>query len=230
MTRLLLVRHGETEWNATRKIQGHTDIALSELGERQCARLRDRLAAGELSYGLPMAAPLAVRHAIGAAPATGLQIDAVVASDLRRAWHTAEILATPWGLAVERTGALREMNWGDFQGYTSAYLRDQWPEAFASWVRDQMNERPPGGESLREVAGRARAGVQAILEAHPESTVLVVAHAGPLRAGLCHLLKLPATAHWQFRLDNASLTVVDTYPEGAIVSLLNDTSHLRGMK
>src|SRR5581483_1161468 len=126
-------------------------------------RLRDRLAAGELGYGLPMAAPLAV-HAVAGGPPAGLEIDAIIASDLRRAWHTAEILAAPWRRPVERTPALREMNWGAFQGYTTAYVRGQWPAAYAAWVADQMSQRPPGGESLREVAARARAGFQEILE------------------------------------------------------------------
>jgi alpha-ribazole phosphatase/probable phosphoglycerate mutase len=232
LARLLLVRHAETEWNATRTIQGQRDVALSALGQRQSERLRDRLANGELGYGVPMLAPLARRHATGAAdapPPTAFRIDRVYASDLKRSVDTAAILAAPWGREVETSAALREMHWGRFQGYTTAHVMEQWPEAYNAWVADQMDTRPPEGETLREVAARARVFFQGVIEAHAEETVLVVAHGGSLRTGLCFLMRLPASAHWQFRLDNTSLTVVDTYPEGSILSLLNDTSHLRGL-
>jgi probable phosphoglycerate mutase len=158
-----------------------------------------------------------------------LQIDRVVASDLRRAFETAEILARPWGLPVEPVAALRERHWGAFQGYTTAEVQARWPEAYQAWIADPLDGRPPGGESRREVGARVRPFIQQLAELPGETTVLVVGHAGSLSIGLCHLFKMPVLDNWQFRLDNTALTVVETFPEGVILTLFNDTSHLKGL-
>lgn len=201
MARLLLVRHGETTWNADLRYQGQQDIPLSERGWQQVEALARRL--------------------------RGVTIDAAYASDLRRAADTAEIICRGRDLAVVRLPALREACYGAWEGLTYAQVVARWPEIVRQRRVDPAGARPPGGETLGEVQARALAALGEIERAHPpKATLLIAAHGGVLRALLCAFLRLDLRAAWQLRLDNCGLTIVETYPEGAIVMAMNDLCHL----
>ena len=200
MTRLLLVRHGETTWNAQHRYQGQIDVALSSVGEGQAAALAQRLAE--------------------------VPIHAVYASDLLRARKTAEIIARPHALPVHLDSRFREMNFGVWEGLVHDEIRRRHPAALAAWQKDPANVAPPGGETGTHVAARVQAALVQITDIHQDQTVLLVAHGGSLRVLLCLALGLDARNYWQFRLDNASLSELYFYKEGAILTLLNDTHHL----
>lgn len=210
-TRLLLVRHGQTEWNATGRFQGQSDEPLNETGMRQAQEVGKRLAAW---------------LARGEEP----PIRAIYASDRQRAWRTAEIIRECLGggteIPISGEPRLREMCFGEWEGLTYAEIQQQQRELLDRWRENVERSGPPGGETLVEVASRVEAAYAAILGAHPEGTVLIVAHGGSLQIMIAQKLGLPLGRYWQLHLANGSLSELAIYPEGAILNLLNSREHL----
>jgi alpha-ribazole phosphatase len=201
MSRLLLVRHGETERNSAERYWGQSDIKLSTLGFRQAERLRDRLAIE--------------------------RIDAVYSSDLQRAWATAKTIASRHQLDVTPCAELREINFGKIEGLNFEEISQLFPEFAAKWkARRSTNIEFPGGESLDQLHRRVSNFVVRLQKHKAGETVLVVAHAGVLRSLICQLMGLELQHIYRIRLDLASLSILETYPTGAILTLLNDVSHL----
>ncbi|MGZ4257759.1 MAG: histidine phosphatase family protein [Gaiellaceae bacterium] len=172
MTRILLVRHGETDWNLTRRLQGHSDRPLNETGREQARGLAAELAEEDL--------------------------DAVYSSDLSRAEGTARIVAGARGLDVTVLPELRERHFGSWEGLTDEEIHERFPGELADGVLGD-------GESRDELDRRILRALSRIADEHPEATVLVVSHGGPLRAVLrhcgiegvdripnCHVLRLEA--------------------------------------
>ena len=200
MSRLLLVRHGETELNSAERYWGHSDVKLSPLGLRQAERLRDRLAIE--------------------------RIDAVYSSDLQRALATAKIIASRHQLDVITCAELREINFGKLEGLNFEEISQLFPDFAAKWrVQRSTNIEFPGGESLDQLNKRVRNFVGRLKKRKADETVLVVAHAGVLRSLICQLMGLELQHIYHIRLDLASLSILETYPTGAILTLLNDVSH-----
>jgi alpha-ribazole phosphatase len=203
MPHLILVRHGETAWNAQRRYQGIADIPLSELGQAQAAALAECL--------------------------TGERIDMIHASDLQRACHTAETIATRHGLPVCTDPRLREIAFGRWEGLTYAEIEARYPTELGRWVMDPASCPPPGGEALDRLQVRVASWLGELAQGHSHQAVLVVAHGGSLQMLLCLALGLSPAARWRFRVDPASISALDLYAEGAILSLLNDRHHLEGV-
>lgn len=198
MTRLLLVRHGETGWNLDRRYQGQRDIALNATGLKQAERLRERLADED--------------------------IVAAYSSDLQRAMHTAMTIVSHRCLEVVPCRELRELDFGGFEGLTFEEIEQRFPVEMKTWLDRCIDTPPPGGESLTQLAVRVKSLSNWIVAQHPEGTVLVTAHSGPLRALLCILMDIDLGYWWRFRVGTGSLSIVETYPQGAVLALLNDTS------
>jgi len=155
------------------------------------------------------------------------KIDAVYSSDLKRAVATAEVICSGYQVDIVACPELREMNYGDAEGLTFQEINSRYPEMAKSIINFNLQLEFPGGESFEGFIERTIKFLDRLKKHEPSETILVVAHSGPLRVLVCALLGIDQN-HWgQFRLDNASLSIVDTYPRGAIISLLNDTSHLR---
>lgn len=200
MSRLLLVRHGNTKGNSAERFWGHTDVALSADGVCQAKRLRDRLAAQK--------------------------IDAVYTSDLCRASRTAEIIASHHRLEVISCAELHEINFGQIEGLTFQEISQLHPELARTWPTRSLTFKFPGGESIADLDSRVSKFLDRLEKHTTEETVLVVAHSGVLRLLICHLLGIE-TWHWrQIRTDLASLSILETYPRAAILTRLNDISHL----
>lgn len=199
MSKLLLVRHGETAFNSAHRFQGHTNVELSATGIAQAEKLRDRLAKEK--------------------------IDLAYASDLKRAVKTAELITSRHKINAISTPELREINYGEMEGLTFDEINRLHPEVANECIDWSCELKFPGGEGFQEFSKRIQGFSERLNKHAPEQTVLVVAHGGPLRLLLCYLLELELW-HWrQFQLDVASLSIVMTYPDVAIVNLLNDTSH-----
>jgi probable phosphoglycerate mutase len=159
MLEILLIRHGETDWNAERRLQGHLDIELNSEGVRQATLL--------------------------AAALSCEQVDAIYASDLRRARQTAQALATDRNLTVQIEPDLRERCYGAFEGLRYVEIAERFPEAYEAMLARELDTRYPSGiniaETLREFSGRAIAALMHLLKKHHEhKKIAVVTHGGVL--------------------------------------------------
>jgi len=204
MVKLILVRHGRTEWNAEGRFQGQSDVPLNAAGRRQAAALSRRLSREPVT--------------------------AVYASDLQRAHETALCIAAAHGLGVYSEPRLREMSFGAWEGLTFDEIERRDPPGLAAWQADPLNVAPPGGETLAQLAARVEAALNEIVQTHRDETALLAAHGGSLQALLCLAFGMSLQRYWQFRLDLAAVSELYVYPEGAILTLLNDTAHLRDLK
>ncbi len=200
MSKLLLVRHGSTESGSVLRYWGQSDVKLSAVGLKQAERLSDRLATE--------------------------RIDAIYTSYLRRAWATTEIITARHQIDIVNCTELNEVNFGKIEGLTFDEVSRLYPEVAKLWVSQSLCLEFPDGENFDRFNSRVSKFLSRLDKHATEETVLIVAHAGPLRLLVCHLLGLELR-HWrQFRLDLASLSIVETYSQGAILNLLNDVSHL----
>lgn len=200
MSKLLLVRHGNTKLNSAGRYWGQTDVELSADGTRQAERLRNRLATQK--------------------------IDIAYTSDLQRASVTAKIIATNHQVDIVTCPELREINFGKIEGLTFKEVSQLYPEVAEAWSKWSLTLKYPDGESIVELNNRVSKFLERLEKHAPEETVLIVAHSAPLRLLICHLLGAEIQ-HWrQIHLNLASLSILDTYPQGAILNLLNDVSHL----
>ncbi len=206
MSRLILVRHGETVFIRASRYSGQQETALTPLGAAQHERVRARLVLEPISR--------------------------VVSSDLRRCYALATVIAADHGQHAEPEVALREMDFGAWEGRTYAEAMATDRAAMVAFNRDPVGVAPPGGESLQEVSSRATACLDRLLHAHKgqqRGALVVVGHGGTLRALLCGLLAVPLARYWTLGIKPGSLTVLETYPRGPMVEVLNDTCHLEGL-
>ena len=199
----LIVRHGETEWNADGRIQGHTDVGLSDKGSQQ-----SQLVAGRLAE---------------------YSIDIAYSSDLQRSAETAREILGQRTVPLQTTPQLREYHKGVFEGLTVEETRQHYPELYAASLVKDLDFAPPGGESTRQTSARIASFVADVRRCHVDDTVLIVGHGGALRAVFVALMELPLEANWRFFLANCGLSVVDIYPDNAVLRLYNDTSHLESL-
>jgi broad specificity phosphatase PhoE len=201
MPRLLLVRHGITEFNSSRRLCGYSDIELSTEGREQIKRLSRRL--------------------------ENERIDAAYSSDLKRASGSAKLLSRGRELEITACPELREINHGMCEGLTFDELSSRYPDIVEMYFNSSMELKFPGGEGLEAFAARVGKFLDRMDKHSPSDTVLVVSHSGPLRILTCSVLGLDPSHWWQISIDNASLSMMETAQQGMVISLLNDTSHLR---
>lgn len=200
-TRLMLLRHGQTELSVERRYSGRGNPQLTELGRSQ--------------------AEAAARY-LGARGG----IDAVVCSPLGRAHETASAAAKELGLDVVVDDDLIETDFGTWEGLTFSEAAQQDPELHGKWLRD-TGVTPPGGESFDTVAERVRRARNRMVEEYAGATVLVVSHVTPIKTMLRLALDGNAGILYRMHLDLASLSIAEFYPDGlASVRLVNQTSYL----
>jgi broad specificity phosphatase PhoE/ribonuclease HI len=200
-TRMLLLRHGQTELSVERRYSGRGNPPLTELGQRQ--------------------ASAAAAH-IGGIDG----ISAVYTSPLQRAYDTAAAAAKVLGLDVTVDDDLIETDFGGWEGLTFSEASTSDPELHGRWLRDTSVD-PPGGESFDTVARRIRQARNRILTEHAGETVLVVSHVTPIKTMLRMALDAGPGILYRLHLDLASLSIAEFYPDGgASVRLVNQTSHL----
>jgi broad specificity phosphatase PhoE len=199
-TTILLVRHGQTDWNAQQRWQGHLDIPLNETGKKQAAALARRL--------------------------ESWPIQAVYASDLQRAAMTAVSIATPLALQPIFDPQWRERDVGDFAGLTKEEIRHRYPDIWENMKHGLL--APPNGEDWRALRRRAAAAFEQVVSGHNGEMVVVVSHGGLLSNVVAHVLEIPENRHGRFRLSgNTGLSIIEiTETHGPRLTLLNDTSHL----
>ena len=204
MGRLLLVRHGETAWNAEGRLQGSEDISLSEEGRRQARLIGDRLA--------------------------NTSIDVAYSSDQSRAHDTAQHILEGRDVALNPIPELRERSHGVFEGLTPSERKDRYPEMFADSLIKNLDFAPSGGETFRGTNRRMAGWAHGFLQDHLKETVLVVGHGGSLRGAIIAWMGFSDEATWRFVLANCGLSIIDTYADNAVLRLFNDVSHLGGLE
>lgn len=205
-TRLLLLRHGQTEYAVQRRYCGHRDLPLTELGERQAAAAAERLATS------------------GLVPQAG--VAAVISSPALRARQTAKPVADALSVPLVVEDGLRETDFGAWEGLTFAEARKRDPDLHARWLTD-TSAIPPEGESMDAVHRRVRRVRDQLITEYGDATLIVVTHVTPIKALLRMALDAGPSLLHRLHLDLASLSIAEYYPDGpASVTLVNDTSHL----
>ncbi len=201
MTKIIFVRHGQTEWNVLGRYQGQTDVALSPLGIEQAEKLAAHFPVDK--------------------------IEAVYSSDLARAMKTASCVADRFGLTVEPRPELRELNFGDWEGLTYDEIVAKWPDALENFFQHPDVLEIPHGESFPKLRERALACVEEIVSRHPDQTVAVFAHGAILRTILTAALHMDLQYVWTIRQFNTAVNIVTYTEHGTTVELINGTGHLK---
>ncbi len=203
ITRLYLIRHGETLANREYRYIGTRDDPLSALGHTQALQLAEAL--------------------------SGLPIAAVYSSPLERTYQTALPIAARHNLEVQKVDDLRECNFGIWEGLSSTEVLEGNPEdrqRFQEWQHNP-SIAPPGGESFEALQRRVVSAVEHLAQAHPDQAIVLVSHVGPIKVLLSAALEAPLTSAFRIFLDPATISVVDwrdaTY---ATVRLVNSHAHL----
>lgn len=199
-TRLCLVRHGETEWNAERRIQGQIDIGLNDIGRRQAE------AAGRWLQGAG--------------------IGALYSSDLKRAWATAEAIGLALGLAPVATPDLRERGYGAFEGLTYAEAQAQFPDGYAAFEGRNADYDFAGGESLRAMFARVTERLKAIAASHPGQRVAVIVHGGVLDIVNRFVRGNPLEMPRDFLIPNAGINWIAALDGKFALESWGETAHL----
>lgn len=201
MRRLYLLRHGETEWNIKKITQGVTDIKLTDNGIIQAKKAANRLLSEEIDY--------------------------IYASDLSRAYETAKIIGDLLKIDVETDRGLREMNFGGWQGLTVEDLVSKYPNEHVVWRSQPHKWSIEGAETLLKVQERTLATVNHLRKKHSSKNVLVVSHGAAIKALLLGILDLDLSNYHKLTSGNTGLSIIEFKIDYPIISLLNDTCHLR---
>lgn len=200
MMRLILVRHGQTEWNAGGRYQGQSNVALSDTGRKQARFLAERFP---------------VR-----------QLDAIYTSDLDRAKETAECVGKRLGLTVCPEKAFRELSFGDWEGLTYQEISSRWPEEAEKLFTAPDELVIPHGETFRDLQKRALDKIYSLYEQHIDQTVAVFAHGAINKTILAGLMHIPLHYLWSLRQDNTAVNILRLDDGYVMVELINSTSHL----
>jgi len=203
MTRIVLVRHGQTEWNQVERFRGQADVPLDETGLAQAEVTAHRVAA----EWYPVA---------------------IYSSPLSRAVRTAEAIARYFDLPVQIHHGLTDINYGQWQGLTPDEAKERWPKIVDAWYRTPTTVHIPGGETLSHLRVRVMEAIRELAARHQGTTIIVVGHTVVNRAILLGLLGLSNHYFWRLRQDTCAINVLDVDDEDFTLVSMNDTCHLRG--
>ncbi|MFH1753456.1 MAG: histidine phosphatase family protein [Candidatus Omnitrophota bacterium] len=199
MTKLILIRHGETTYNKENRYCGISDPELNNTGVAQAESLGRRV--------------------------RGLKVEKVYSSDLRRAVQTASIAFNVE--AVEHLPDFREIDFGIFESLRYDEIIKKHKEHYINWTTNLIHGRIPQGETLSELFDRVRAGLSRLLSQNKYSVAALVSHGGPIRVLLCDALKLGMDSFWQIEQRNAALNIIDySDDQEAAIETMDDISHL----
>ena len=199
ITEIILVRHGETEWNVGEIFRGRIDIELNETGIKQAGQLAEYL--------------------------SKVKIDAIFSSPLKRALKTAEIIADYHKLEVAITPGLIDFDYGQWQGLPHQEVKEKYEELYAEWVNHPDRVKMPAGESLEDVRKRAMGVVANIIAGHGGRIVLV-SHRVVNKVLICALLGLDNSHFWNIKQDTGGMTTFTYENNQFILTRHNDTSYL----
>jgi phosphoserine phosphatase len=204
MTRIYLVRHGQTAWNVTETFRGRTDVPLDETG------LREAEGAGGFFRGI--------------------EVHAIYASPLARALQTASQIAKVVQREVEPHPGLIDMSFGTWEGHSLEEVREKDPERFRQWRETPHLLHVPGGETLDEVRDRAMRAVEDVIQTYPDDSVVLVSHRVLNKVILCAVLGLDNSHFWQLGQDSTAINLIEHKKGRFSLLLLNETCHLKDLR
>ena len=204
MTEIILVRHGETEWNASETFRGRADVDLNATGLRQ-AELLGKYLSGE-------------------------KIGLIYSSPLKRAVKTAEAIARYQKIGVNAVENLIDFDYGEWQGLTVAEVKAKDDVLYRDWLDTPEQMRIPGGETLENVLNRAMPFVVDAVMRCREGKIALVAHRVVHKVIICALLGLDNAHFWDIKMDNAAITRFDYDGNHAVLTSHNDTSYLKDIQ
>lgn len=200
MTEIILVRHGETDWNASEVFRGRADVGLNENGRKQARALGAYLSKEK--------------------------IDFIYSSPLKRAVDTAGAIARHQTLEVNRIENLIDFHFGDWQGLSLRDVRERCPELYRDWEDTPEQVRIPGGESLAEVRNRALPFIEDAIMRCGEGRIVFVSHRIVNKVLVCALLGMDLSHFWNIRIDVGGLTRFSCGDGRLVLSKHNDTLYL----
>lgn len=203
MTKIILVRHGETDWNQNEIFRGTIDVPLNARGLAQAE------ATGEALRGFP--------------------VKAVYASPLQRAYATGEKIAAVHNLMVQKEEGFLDLNFGAWQGLSRQEVQTAFPELYQQWQENPHLVSFPTGESLEVVRQRALAALKKLVKIHGGETFVIATHRVVCKVLICNLLGLSNKDFWRVRQDTCAVNIFEVTSRGYVVRLLNDTCHLSKM-
>lgn len=204
MTKLYLVRHGETEWNASSKVQGTIDTALNEKGIQQAELVGRKLAREKIDY--------------------------IYTSSLKRARTTADIIGKHASLQVSELHDYREICLGPWQGLTIEEINNQYSDHFKVYRERPSEFNMPGAETFLEVSTRFCNAIHKAVAEHKDKKIVIVSHGAAIKAAIISILGIEIDHYNKFRIDNASISILnfsEKYHGGVVVQCWNDTCHLQ---
>lgn len=201
MTRIILVRHGQTEWNRVERFRGRANLPLNRVGIAQAEAAARRIAAAWLA-------------------------SAVYSSPLKRAMETAKIIAQALSLTVQPLAGLMDIDYGEWQGLSPGEVAERYGDLYTQWLEEPHLVHIPCGDSLGEVRERAVAALEEVIGKHSGQTVVLVSHQTVNKVLLCAVLGLDNSHFWHIRQGNGAINVLEYGESGFVISLLNDTCHL----
>jgi len=199
-TRLCIVRHGETAWNAEHRVQGQLDVPLNAIGRAQALAASKALAQEKFA--------------------------AIYSSDLQRAQQTAEPTASRFSMAVVLQAELRERHYGIFERLTYAEVKERFPEDYARFEARDPDYAFRTGESLKDFSARSISAISRIANRHQDQNVLVFTHGGVLDKLYRFISGLPLSAPRDFGIPNAGLNRIEVTAAGWRIRAWADTAHL----
>ncbi|MGX4598295.1 histidine phosphatase family protein [Faecalimicrobium sp. JNUCC 81] len=198
MTKLILVRHALTNDNQDSRLSGHIDSMVSEEGKKQIKKLTNYL--------------------------KNVHIDKIYTTTSKRTKDTVYELSNLKYINIIEKENLKEINFGDFEGMTFDEIKSKYPEEFQKIINEGYNYKYPNGESLIMTYGRVAKEVDEIILNNKDKTVLICSHGGTIRNIITHLISSSYEYHWNFRIDNASISILEVENGFAVINTMNNTN------
>lgn len=200
MIKLILIRHGVTVCNEGGALSGFKDSILSEKGKSQASKIAEYLKDED--------------------------IDKIYTTPLSRTKDTIKKLAEIKNIQTEETSLLNEINFGDFEGLSFKVIEQKHPEEVEKMIKEGFEYKYPNGESLKETFVRVKNEMSKIINDNDNSTVLICSHGGTIRNIISYLICNDYKYHWNFKIDNGSITEIEVDNNFAVINKLNDTSYM----
>ena len=201
MTAIILIRHGETDWNREQVFRGRIDVALNEVGVTQARAVQESL--------------------------KDTEIDGIYSSPLSRAFETATIVGENRNVEVRGEEGLIDIDFGAWQGLSHQKVKEEYKDLYETWLAQPDLVTFPDGESLKEVRIRSMESLEEVIKNNPGKTLALVSHRVVLKVLLCTILGLKLSRFWYLRQDTCAINRVEYKDGNYFLTLLNDTGHLR---
>ncbi len=203
MTRVYLVRHGQTEWNRNLTFRGRIDVPLNESGHREAEAIAEAL--------------------------RDENIDAIYTSPLSRSVETAQPTAVLFNLEIAPVPGLIDISYGEWEGLPFHEVKRRYEDQYRKWEENPGLVRFPRGETLDEVRERSFCALRGIVTKNPGKSILIIPHRVINKVIICAILGINNSHFWQIRQDTGCINVVEYLNDRFVLAMMNDTCHLRGI-